>query len=69
VWLAAQGAILFVCSLLGLSPILRTLTEHTSSDTVWALTSILFFANLLLHDYTSVTTSNLAKYFMYCRLP
>eukprot|EP00160_Parvularia_atlantis_P004220 Unigene13550_Nuclearia_a/m.41040 Unigene13550_Nuclearia_a/g.41040 ORF Unigene13550_Nuclearia_a/g.41040 Unigene13550_Nuclearia_a/m.41040 type:complete len:370 (-) Unigene13550_Nuclearia_a:13-1122(-) len=58
---AAQGAVLFFVSLLALSPVLRTLTEHTSSDTVWALTSILFFSNLLLHDYSTVTATNVAK--------
>ncbi|EPZ31588.1 phosphatidylinositol N-acetylglucosaminyltransferase [Rozella allomycis CSF55] len=41
---------------LGLTPILKTLTEDTSSDTIWAFTIILFITNLLFFDYT--TTGN-----------
>ena len=43
----------FVFSLIlaGLSPILKTLTESTSSDTIWALSTLLFIANCLFHTY------------------
>ncbi|PVV03098.1 hypothetical protein BB560_002428 [Smittium megazygosporum] len=34
-----------------LSPVLRTLTEDTSSDTIWALTVLFFILNLGFHDY------------------
>ena len=40
-------------SLVSLSPILRTLTATTTSDSIWALAAILFFLNTLLGDYTA----------------
>ncbi|CAG8760790.1 33638_t:CDS:2, partial [Gigaspora margarita] len=52
-WKTAKGPVLFFVTLLGLSPILKTLTKDTSSDTIWALTVILFLANMLFHDYGS----------------
>jgi len=36
---------------LGLSPILMTLTESISTDTIYAMTSFMLLANLLFHDY------------------
>jgi phosphatidylinositol glycan class C protein len=55
----AKGAVLFFAMLAGLSPILRTLTKDTSSDTIWALTVILFLANMLFHDYGSGNRTNI----------
>ncbi|KAL1924086.1 uncharacterized protein VTP21DRAFT_7121 [Calcarisporiella thermophila] len=55
----AKGAILFFVTLLGLSPILKTLTSATSDDTIWALTVCLFLANLLFHDYSSGNITNI----------
>ncbi|KAG9286701.1 hypothetical protein G9A89_012251 [Geosiphon pyriformis] len=55
----AKGAIVFFATLLGLSPILKTLTKDTSSDTIWALTVILFLANMLFHDYGSGNRTNI----------
>ena len=40
-----------VCWLLGLSPILATLTRTFSDDTICALTSGLFLCHLVSHDY------------------
>ncbi|KAG0025268.1 hypothetical protein BGZ82_010128 [Podila clonocystis] len=42
-----------------LTPILKTLTEKTSEDTIWALTVILFLANLAFHDYGSGNRRNI----------
>ncbi|CAG8468491.1 9917_t:CDS:2 [Paraglomus brasilianum] len=55
----AKGAVLFFATLLGLSPILKTLTKDTSSDTIWALTVILFLTNMLFHDYGSGNRTNI----------
>ncbi|ORX49740.1 phosphatidylinositol N-acetylglucosaminyltransferase, partial [Piromyces finnis] len=41
------------------SPILKTLTEKTSSDTIYALTVIFFIGNLFLHDYSGKITKNI----------
>jgi phosphatidylinositol glycan class C protein len=40
-------------ALMALSPVLRTLTAATSSDSIWALAAILFIINALLADYTA----------------
>ncbi len=39
-------------ALLGLSPLLMTLTSSYSSDTIWALTFSLFVVHVVFHDYT-----------------
>jgi phosphatidylinositol glycan class C protein len=39
--------------LMSLSPVLRTLTAATSSDSIWALAALLFVLNALLADYTA----------------
>ncbi|KAF8477327.1 phosphatidylinositol N-acetylglucosaminyltransferase-domain-containing protein [Kalaharituber pfeilii] len=52
----AKSAILIYCTLLGLSPILRSLTESISSDSIWAISSWLFIANCLTFDYGSGVT-------------
>jgi len=49
----AKSAVLIYCTLLGLSPILRSLTESISSDSIWAISSWLFIANCLSFDYGS----------------
>lgn len=38
--------------LLGLSPVLRTLTTSISNDTIWALSVFLLLFHLLFHDYS-----------------
>lgn len=40
-------------TLIALSPVLRTLTAATSSDSIWALSAVLFILNILLADYTA----------------
>lgn len=47
----AKSAILIYCSLLGLSPILKSLTKSTSSDSIWALSSWLMGINVFFFDY------------------
>ncbi|KAG0229969.1 hypothetical protein BGW42_001200 [Actinomortierella wolfii] len=58
-WKIFKSAVLFFLTLLGLTPILKTLTEKTSEDTIWALTVILFLANLAFHDYGSGNRKNI----------
>lgn len=49
-----KSSILVFLSLIGLSPILRTLTAATSSDSIWALSACLLILNVLLADYSSL---------------
>ncbi|KAK9254088.1 phosphatidylinositol N-acetylglucosaminyltransferase subunit C [Lipomyces tetrasporus] len=48
----AKSAILIVSTLLGLSPVLKSLTQSTSSDSIWALSFWLFLLNVFFHDYS-----------------
>ncbi|WEJ96072.1 glycosylphosphatidylinositol anchor biosynthesis [Yamadazyma tenuis] len=41
--------IIFVLSIL--SPVLKSLTRSTASDSIWFLSFLLTFANLIFHDY------------------
>lgn len=43
--------------LLVLSPVLKSLTRSTSSDSIWALSFILCVANAVFHDYSLTTDS------------
>ncbi|ORX89480.1 phosphatidylinositol N-acetylglucosaminyltransferase [Basidiobolus meristosporus CBS 931.73] len=54
-----KSAVLLFVALLGFSPILKTLTKDTSSDTIWAVTVCLFLVNMLLHDYGSGNRTNI----------
>ncbi|KAJ2847119.1 glycosylphosphatidylinositol anchor biosynthesis [Coemansia erecta] len=54
-----KGALFIVFFLFGLSPVLRTLTEDTSSDTIWAMTVLFFCVNLAFHDYSTGNLSNI----------
>ena len=47
----AKSAILIYCALLGLSPILKSLTKSTSSDSIWALSCWLMCINVFFFDY------------------
>lgn len=47
----AKSAILIYCSLLGLSPILKSLTSSTSEDSIWAISSWLMILNVFTFDY------------------
>jgi len=48
-------------ALLSLSPVLKTVTAATSSDTIWALSACLFILNALLADYSSVKLGTYAR--------
>jgi len=55
---AAKSSILVFLALLSLSPVLRTLTAATSSDSIWALSASLLILNALLADYTALKSEN-----------
>ncbi|XP_041369120.1 phosphatidylinositol N-acetylglucosaminyltransferase subunit C-like [Gigantopelta aegis] len=46
-----KTAILFTGFSFGLSPLLVSLTETISTDTIYAMTTVMLLANLLFHDY------------------
>ncbi|EAU91169.2 pig-C [Coprinopsis cinerea okayama7 len=52
---AIKSSIMIFLSLVSLSPVLRTLSAATSSDSIWALAAVLFLLNTLLSDYTWTT--------------
>ena len=58
---AIKSGFLFCIFLLGLSPILKTLTEDFALDSIFALATFLFLLNLAFHDYSSHDTT-LMKY-------
>jgi phosphatidylinositol N-acetylglucosaminyltransferase subunit C len=51
---ALKSSILVFLALMSLAPVLRTLSAATSSDSIWALSAVLFVLNVLLADYTPV---------------
>ncbi|KIK71027.1 hypothetical protein GYMLUDRAFT_185305 [Collybiopsis luxurians FD-317 M1] len=48
-----KSSILITLALMSLSPVLRTLSAATSSDSIWALSACLFLLNVVLADYGS----------------
>lgn len=46
-----KSAMLIVFTILALSPVLKSLTQSTSSDSIWALACWLTLANVLCQDY------------------
>ena len=48
-----KSSILAFLTLLSLSPVMKTLTASTSSDSIWALAACLFILNALIADYSS----------------
>jgi phosphatidylinositol glycan class C protein len=46
-----KSSILIYCALLGLSPILKSLTRSTTSDSIWAMSSWLMGINVAFFDY------------------
>jgi len=48
----AKSAALIYAALLGLSPILKSLTRSTTSDSIWALSTWLLVMNVVLFDYS-----------------
>ena len=52
-WRILFSCILLCIILLGLSPMLKTLTKDISSDSLWMFTTSMFLGNILFHDYSS----------------
>jgi phosphatidylinositol glycan class C protein len=50
-WATAKSALLIYCALLGLSPILKSLTKSTTSDSIWAMSVWLMCINVFFFDY------------------
>lgn len=48
-----KSAVLIYFTLLGLSPILKSLTRSTSSDSIWAMSFWLLIINIFFYDYSS----------------
>lgn len=46
-----KSGVLLIMTLLGLTPILQTLTQDVSSDSIWSLTTGCFLVNLCFFDY------------------
>jgi phosphatidylinositol glycan class C protein len=46
-----KSAVLIYCAVLGLSPILKSLTKSTTSDSIWAMSSWLMVINVFFFDY------------------
>ena len=49
-----KSALLICFTLLGLSPILKSLTRSTSSDSIWALATWLLIINVFFFDYSRI---------------
>ncbi|CAN6672864.1 phosphatidylinositol N-acetylglucosaminyltransferase Gpi2p subunit [Trichomonascus vanleenenianus] len=47
-----KSACLILFTILALSPVLKSLTQSTSSDSIWALACWLCLANVCFHDYS-----------------
>lgn len=47
----AKSGIIFVITLLAISPILKTLTEDISSDTIWSMAGLCFLLNACFNDH------------------
>lgn len=54
----AKSALLIYFTLLGLSPILKSLTRSTSSDSIWAMSFLLFTINIFFFDYGTPPSIN-----------
>ncbi|KAI9050580.1 hypothetical protein LZ554_005741 [Drepanopeziza brunnea f. sp. 'monogermtubi'] len=55
----AKSALLIYFTLLGLSPILKSLTQSTSEDSIWAMSFLLFAINIFFFDYSTPTQTSL----------
>ncbi|KAF1947262.1 phosphatidylinositol N-acetylglucosaminyltransferas-like protein subunit C [Clathrospora elynae] len=55
----AKSAVLIYAAVLGLSPILKSLTRSTTSDSIWALSTWLLMMNVAFFDYGGGTGAQL----------
>ncbi|XP_062516129.1 phosphatidylinositol N-acetylglucosaminyltransferase subunit C-like [Corticium candelabrum] len=46
-----KTCVIFTVALYGLSPVLKTLTESISTDTIYAMTTFMLLVHLLFHNY------------------
>jgi len=53
-----KSFLIIIFIILLLSPVLKSLTKSTSSDSIWALSLILCLANTIFHDYGVNTSSS-----------
>lgn len=51
-----NAVVVFCVASFALSPILMTLTDTISTDTIYAMTTVTLLSHLLLHDYTEYAT-------------
>ncbi|KAL1796983.1 hypothetical protein ACET3X_005523 [Alternaria dauci] len=58
----AKSALLIYAALLGLSPILKSLTRSTTSDSIWALSTWLLMMNVAFFDYSGGTGAQYENY-------
>lgn len=56
----AKSASLIVLTILGLSPILNSLTLSSDSDSIWTIALYLFLANIVFHDYSTDNSVNIS---------
>ena len=56
-----KSSILVFLALLSLSPVLRTLSASTSSDSIWALAACLFILNIVLADFDPARDGRLGR--------
>ncbi|KAL1995711.1 hypothetical protein VTN49DRAFT_1898 [Thermomyces lanuginosus] len=57
-----KSALLIYSALLGLSPILKSLTKSTASDSIWAMSCWLMIINIFSFDYGSGDKAGAAKF-------
>ncbi|BAE63425.1 unnamed protein product [Aspergillus oryzae RIB40] len=57
-----KSAFLIYCALLGLSPILKSLTKSTASDSIWAMSCWLLITNIFSFDYGSGEGAGATKF-------
>ena len=57
-----KSALLIYFALLGLSPILKSLTKSTSSDSIWTLATVLLIINIFFFDYGSLYVPKRGKH-------
>lgn len=57
-----KSAVLIYCALLGLSPILKSLTKSTASDSIWAMSCWLMIINIFSFDYGSGEGAGATKF-------
>lgn len=51
IWNTGRSVLVVILIVLVISPVLKSLTRSTSSDSIWALSVILCVFNMLCHDY------------------